>query len=290
MSWPLLGTPLDRRTTEAVKAMRRAGLTDWGVRLTSMQLCEPRFVTVVPDRRAVVRDNPEDRWKTDVLGIVSPTFRVTPNEGYAPLLDALVAESGATFAAAGELDGGRRAFVTLRLPGHTLVAGEQVHHLVTSVNCHDGSSAHSIIYTPVLARSGVVLDVWTLKPESPHPRRAAEITDWVFSRVDAFQLVTAPALTQRPCSKAQFEHVAWALLGHGERAAANTQSRATRKATEAVALFGDGTTHWDAYVALATWWDTMSPTRGKDRERARAMNAVFAPKFKRKARALLADS
>lgn len=281
-AWAQLGTVLDRRTTEAVRAMARGGLTGWSVRLTSMQLTEPRFVTVVPDRRAVVRDNPSDDWVTDVLGIVSPTFRVVPNEGYAPLLDAVAAESGASFAAAGELDGGRRAFVSLRLPGFSLAAGQEVHHYLTSVNCHDGSAAYSLIYTPVLAATGTVLRARTLKPQSAHARRAPAVVDWVFDEVDAFHAVQRH-LAERVLSKAAFEHEVWGLVGVADSAAANTRSRAARKAAEVVGLFGDGTTRWDGYVALATWWDTLSPTRGDERDRARAMNAVFAPKFKDRA-------
>lgn len=286
MSWRSLGTPLDRRTTEALKAMARADLTAWNVRLTSMQLTEPRFVTVVPDRRAVVRDNPSDNWVTDVLGTVSPTFRVVPNEAYAPLLDAIVAESGASFSAAGELDGGRRAFVSLQLPGYSLASGREVHHHLTSVNCHDGSAAYSLIYTPVFAATGTVLRARVLKPQSAHARRAPAMVDWVFDEVDAFHEVQRH-LDDRALSKSEFEHEVWSLLGPGEKAAANTRSRATRKAAEVVGLFGTGATRWDGYVALATWWDTLSPTRGEDRDGARAMNAVFAPKFKDRALLLM---
>lgn len=130
--------------------------------------------------------------------------------------------------------------------------------------------------------TGTVLRARTLKPQSAHARRAPAVVDWVFDEVDAFHAVQRH-LAERVLSKAAFEHEVWGLVGVADSAAANTRSRAARKAAEVVGLFGDGTTRWDGYVALATWWDTLSPTRGDERDRARAMNAVFAPKFKDRA-------
>ena len=96
-----------------------------------------------------VRTNPVT-GATDYLGVVGRDYTPVQNEACAELLDLLVDASGAHFETAGSLRGGRRVFITLRLPDGIRVAGIDDLDLYLALSTsHDGSTALRVDATPV---------------------------------------------------------------------------------------------------------------------------------------------
>src|SRR5690606_19715075 len=78
------------------------------------------------------------------------SYTVIQNEEHAGLLNALVDESGAHFETAGALQGGKRVFITMKLPGHMSIGGvDRVDQYLAAMNSHDGSSAFTFMISPV---------------------------------------------------------------------------------------------------------------------------------------------
>lgn len=278
-AWHRLGSPTPDCPT-AVEAMHAAQLTGWRLTRQPVTVRRGKRNVPVPDRSAVLRDSV---WgQVDVLGVVSPTYPIVANETYANDLDSIAAECGATYEVAGQLAAGSRVFVTLKLPGYARVVDDHVETYLTSVHSHDGSLAHTLLVTPVHARTGAVLAVHSLKP-----RGALQVVDAAFTLLDAFQ-TQAARLADTPMTARQFQGHALNLFHLTGREAPSTYTRTVNKVSGMAELFVGGRTRWDALVAVCDWWDHASPTRGEDRDAARALNAVFWPKLKTEALATLA--
>lgn len=285
-AWGQLGLALGDVTT-AEEAIKVGLLGDWDVRAAPLYAALPpdrkgvsRTVEVL-ERVAVVRDNPRIAGQVDHIGIVSPSYQIIQNEEQIPLLDAIADESGATFRIAGELENGRKAFVTAQLPGHLLV-GE--HHLtcdLATVKSHDGTKPFTVLVTPIL--DGVVLashPVMQVRHSSGAARtieqQARELLDKTFTYLDGFHSL-GEQLVDSPMSTAKFEAVI-------ERAYGNDESRtAASKADGKLAQMFDlytGQNAWDGFTALARWFDYHSPVRG---DTNRAAKAVLDAGFKDRA-------
>ena len=163
-AWHHLGVTLPDAFT-AEDAMEHGLLGGWNVRT------QPLFAHVksedetddspasqieIPNRYAVVRNNPvivgHARVLTsfDPLGVVGSAYHPIQNEAHAEFLNTLVDESGAHFETAGAIDGGRKVFITMKMPGHMKVGGvDQVDMYLAALNSHDGSLPFTIMVTPV---------------------------------------------------------------------------------------------------------------------------------------------
>lgn len=270
-AWHLLGHDTSAAATPAA-ALAAAALDQWN--LTAAPACAKagRRTVDVPHLRMVLRDSA--RGELDVLGVVSPSYQVRQNEDYLPLLEGIVAECGATQAVAGTIGDARRVFVTTRLPGFTRVGEDEVTTYLTSVHSHDGSLRHRVLVTPCHVRTGALLAVHAVDPST-----AAQVVDEAFTYLDTFQ-TTASQLAGRSLDTSALAKIVGPVLGaRTGNASAGTFTRYANKIGGVLDLF-DGNTAWRGLVAMADWWDHCSPTRGDDRDGARAENAVLAPKFK----------
>lgn len=302
-AWQLLGTDLDAPNAHA--ALEQAGLAGWDVRKAKVYADLSPLRVPIPNTYAVVRNHPYSQMNAVVLGVVGADYRVTQNEDYAPLLNALADESGARFAVAGSLDGGAKVFVTLALPGYMLVGGtDRVEHLMTLVFSHDGSMAASLIVTPVRVACqtslGLSPDFGTgsrLKVQRPGTGNtpvfhARDLLDKVYDYLDGFQEL-ANDLARAEMSQAGFERLAAAEFGAKAGAPASTVTRCENKVARVAELFADlhttgvRETGWAALVAIASWYDHHAPTRGEARVSARAIKAVLNPAPKDRALARL---
>lgn len=292
-AWHQLGTT--HAADDALAALSLGGLSEWHVRkvpVTAIDQWKGRLA--IPSRYATVRDSPTDPKGLDFLGLVGETYRVFQNEDHTPLLDALAAESGARFETAGELDGGRKFFVTLKLPGQLRIGGEhQVDMYLALVNSHDGSMALSLIPTPVLASSQTTLNTGTMlrirhTATLDPAQAAADALETTFDYLDGFQR-DAQRLAGAPLGLAEFEEMIAAAFGPPSGASAATITRTENKLDKMAELFADkaSTTAWAGWTAIAEWADHHAPTRGDDRDTARATNAVLDPSFKAKALAVV---
>lgn len=158
-AWHKLGTVVDHAMT-AEEVLAEAHLAGWNVRKRPLTVALNETDTLlgevtdlnVPRYEAVIRDNPVT-LTTDVLGVVGLQYRPYQNEELAGLLNAIVDESGAHYETAGSLQGGRRIFVTMKLP-ESMTLNREGHDDTTDfyiaiTNSHDGTSSLTMMTTPV---------------------------------------------------------------------------------------------------------------------------------------------
>lgn len=297
-AWHHLGTTLPETFT-AEQAMERGLLGNWDVRKVPLLAQVGDRSLEVPGRFATVRDNPVVAGRVDVLGTVGDSYKVIQNEEHAAFLNALVDESGAHFETAGAIDGGRKVFLTMKLPGHMRIGGvDQIDTYLAAVNSHDGSSAFTLLATPVRivcqntlnAAHGAATNVFRIRHSSGAEtamlgaaRQALELT---FNYLDAFQ-EDAQRLIQTTMTQTTFEEMIAKEFGAPKDAPAATLTRTDNKLDKMAELFADAQTQegirntaWAGFNALTEYADHFVPTRGDDRDTARAMTAVLRPDFK----------
>ena len=155
-AWHHLGTVTGDAMT-AAEAITTAKLGGWNVRkipvagrtTTGTPDAPIEEWIDAPDMAMTVRTNPVTSG-VDYLGIVGSSYTPVQNEACAELLDLLVDASGAHFETAGSLYGGRRVFITLKLPDGIRIAGVDDLDLYLAVSTsHDGSQALRVDATPV---------------------------------------------------------------------------------------------------------------------------------------------
>lgn len=301
-AWHRLGTTLPAEFN-AEEALRYAYLGGWNVRTqpvftagTGGELVE------VPGSFTTVRDNPFEENQVDVLGTVGSRYHPIQNEAHVELLDTLVDESGAHFSTAGALNGGRQVFISMKLPGHILIGGEdQIDNYLVAVNSHDGSKAFSMMVTPVRVVCENTLNLaWANHSQNLRVRHtlnstkgivayARQALDMTFDYIDGFQAeanrMVDAAMTQR-----EFDQLISEVWGVGDDAPMVTQTRSQNRLEEMSDLFAAQTqegiknTVWGGFNAITEWADHFSGTRStEDPSERRAMTALFSPETKTKA-------
>lgn len=327
-AWHRLGTVLPDAFT-AEQAMEHGLLGGWNVRKTPLladvdvpvemdpadrELIEltggeaptERVQVPVPNRFAVVRDNPVERGRIDALGVVGGTYHPIQNEAHAEFLNTLVDESGAHFETAGAIQDGRKVFITMKLPNHINVGGvDRVDTYLAAINSHDGSLPFTIMVTPVrivcqntlnLAWEGTSSRVkirHTVNSQASVVSKARETLDLSFSYLDHFQ-EEAERLINTPLPQDRFEQIITEAFGAHEEMAPAVATRRETQLDEFMRIFADDYTHeglretaWAGLNTLTEWADHYAPVRAEDEAAKRAENALLIPKFKDRARDLI---
>lgn len=327
-AWHRLGTVLPDSFT-AEDAMEKGLLGGWNVRKTPLladvdvpveldptdrELLEltggeaptERIQVSVPNKYAVVRDNPVVRGQIDALGVVGGTYHPIQNEAHAEFLNTLVEESGAHFETAGAIQDGRKVFITMKLPNHINVGGvDQVDTYLAAINSHDGSLPFTIMVTPVrivcqntlnLAWEGASSRVkirHTVNSQASVVSKARETLDMSFGYLDHFQ-EEAERLINTSLTTLEFEKLVHRAFGAHEEMAPAVATRRETHVDELMRLFSDSYTHeglretaWAGLNTLTEWFDHYAPVRGAQADEKRAENALLLPKFKDNARDLI---
>lgn len=306
-AWHMLGTTLDHNFT-AEEAMKEGLLGGWNVRKWPSYAIDPDSGLLIakPGRADIVRDNPVRAGAVDVFGEVGENYTIIQNEEHAGFLNALVDESGAHFDTAGALDGGRRVFITMKLPGHINVGGvDPIYNYLAAINSHDGSMAFTLMVTPIRIVCQNTLNIafgntshmfrvrHTSGAEKAMTQQARKALDLTFKYLDGFQ-EEAEALINTTLTQSRFEEIVSAEFGPAEDAAPNTISRSKKKVEQLSELFADAATQdgiretaWAGLNAITEWADYFAPTRGEDRDNSRAKKALLDPAFKNRARNLM---
>lgn len=303
-AWHQLGQQVGH-AMNAEEALRLGMLADWKVRKAPLFAEAASGPILIPGRYAVLRDNPVvDR--TDALGVVGDAYKIVQNEAHVAFLDTLVDEAGAHFETVGAIDGGRKVFVTMKLPGFMKVGGvDRVENYIAAINSHDGSMAFTLMVTPVrivcqntlnmaFSNHSAMLRVrHTIGVDRIIVQQAREALDLTFNYLDGFQ-EEAERLINTSLTQSRFEEIITQAFGAPEDAPLATRTRNENKVLQMAELFADSLTHedvrgtaWAGLNAITEWADHFSPTRGDDRDTARAVNAVLDPTFKNRALALL---
>lgn len=302
-AWHQLGTTLDHSFT-AEEAMKEGNLGGWNVRKVPMYIDVPGLPDRMPvqGRNAVIRDNPVEKKRIDILGDVGDSYNIIQNEQHAGLLNALVDESGAHFETAGAINGGRSVFLTMKLPGHINVGGvDPVENYLAAINTHDGSMSFTLMVTPVRIVCANTMNLafrqnshmfrirHTSGAEASLHRQAREALDMTFSYLDGFQ-EQAEQLINTTMTQSRFESIIEREFFPGEDASPASVTRYQKKFDELAELFSDSFTQhgvretaWAGLNSMTEWADHFSPTRGNDQENSRAQKALLDPSFKNRA-------
>jgi phage/plasmid-like protein (TIGR03299 family) len=281
-------------------ALKEAHLAGWDLRKLPLSVqTEGGLYIPVPDRFAVVRNNPIIDGQVDVLGDVGKAYRIWQNEELCSLLDTLVDESGAHYETAGALDGGRKVFITMKIPSHIKIGGvDPVDLYLAIVTSHDGSMSHTLMVTPVRIVCQNTLNCafgnhsymfkvrHTKGSDKIMAAQARELLGMSFNYMDAFQ-ADAEKMIQATLTQQRFEEIIAKEFGAKEGAAAATVTRAEKKLDQMAELFADSHTHegvrstvWAGFNALTEWADHFAPTRGDQQDEDRAVKALLDPWFK----------
>lgn len=306
-AWHKLGTVLED-SFDADTALKTANLDNWNVRKTPLMTQVGDQTVEVPGRYAVVRDSPFLPGEVDVLGAgMADTYRVFQNEELTGLLDTLVDESGSTYETAGSLDGGKRVFVTMQMPGHVKIGGaDRVDNYLAAMTSHDGSLATTLMVTPIRIVCQNTLNLafrnnshmyrvrHTTNASGALLRQARQAIEFTYDYLDDFQ-AQADQLVNTTLTQIQFEELVHREFGAPKDAAPAVVTRTDNKIDQMARLFGDANTQegirhtaWAGLNALTEWYDHYSPVRGvADDQAARSRKALLDPKFKDQALKLM---
>jgi phage/plasmid-like protein (TIGR03299 family) len=282
-----LGTPLGGLMT-ATEALERAGLAGWNVRKAPLFL---QNGTELMDRFATVR-GPEDA--PAYLGVVGKQYTPIQNEAHTDVMDALVDESGANFLSAGDLDGGRKVFVNMKLPNTIQVGGiDPVDLNLAAFTSHDGSSAFKLAVHPMRVfcanQQTAVLkaarSTFSIRHTSGHREAitaAREALGITFNYVAEFEQA-AERMIQETMTEIQFQGIVEQLTGKVDpESSKRTVNRLQQEQDDLMQLFTESPTstairgtRWGAYQAFTEYADHFAPVRTiGDREYARALRVA----------------
>lgn len=150
-AWHGLGTTVEGLLT-AAEALQAAKL-DWQVEKKPIMVCGGRKI---PDTYATVRTDDQS-----VLGIVGDNYNILQNTEAFSFFDTIAERGDAVYETAGSLFGGRRIFITAKIPGLIRVGtGEDISEkYILLSNSHDGSTAvqAKVITTRVVCNNTLTL-------------------------------------------------------------------------------------------------------------------------------------
>jgi phage/plasmid-related protein TIGR03299 len=292
-------------TFTAEEAMEHGLLGGWNLRKQALfTQSEDGKKIVIPRQYAVVRNNPVIKKQVDVMGVVGEKYAIMQNESLAHLLNTLVDESGAHFETAGAIDGGRKVFITMKLPGNIKIGGkDRVDNYIAVMTSHDGSTSTVFMVTPVRVVCENTLNLafnnssnlfrvrHTIGADKIMIQQAREALDFTFDYLGGFQ-EQAEQLINTTLTQGQFEEIIARNFGAPEDAPNSTITRTENKLDQMAQLFSDANTQegvrntaWAGLNALTEWYDHYSPVRGASantgtEEELRSRKALLDPAFK----------
>ena len=244
---------------------------------------------------AVVRDS-----DLSVLGVVGGRYVPVQNHRAFDFFDGLVGSKEAKYETAGSLDGGRRVFMTARVPRDIKIGGaDAVDLYLVLATSHDGSLALTAMVTPVRVVCQNTLNMalngakqrWTMKHTDSIDGKIAvarNALDLTFGYVDEFEK-EAEQLLALDFSKAQFEAMVRDVFpGKKEASVAFTPEQyGMIGLLESSPTLDDGLryTGWGALNAVAEWDDwgrTFRSSESRSEAEQRTQAAWFGASVTRK--------
>lgn len=310
-AWHTLGNVLPDTFT-AEDALKHGMLAGWMLRKVAInaQISE-RKQLIIPKQYAVVRNNPVIPGQVDVMGVVGEKYSIMQNESLVHLLNLLVDESGAHFETAGAIDGGRKVFVTMKLPSNIRVGGvDRVDLYIVIMTSHDGSTSTVFMVTPTRVVCENTLNLafndssnlfrvrHTIGADKIIIQQAREALDFTFNYLDGFQQ-EAERLINTTLTQNRFEEIIAREFGAPDDSPNSTITRTENKLDQMAQLFADAHTQegvrntaWAGLNALTEWYDHFSPVRGAGvntgtEEVLRSRKALLDPEFKNDARRIM---
>jgi phage/plasmid-like protein (TIGR03299 family) len=304
-AWHQLGI-----VTEDAKTLTEAlsiAQLDWKVYKTENPVIIPGLNIPVNGAYAVYRDHP--KAGLEGLGIVGSQYTVVQNDEIGRLAELIVDQSGGIWETMGSLHGGRKVFMSIKLPNTMKFNDEDPHDLYLVLgSSHDGTMAVTAIITTIRV---VCQNTWNaalhrakakyvFKHTSRIAGRVAEAREalllsytyfeefervmeqWLTSPVtlDGFKKMTDTVLPDHPMmSPLQFKRVEEARETIMDIYMSPTQD------------FGRGS-KYGAFNAFTEYDQWFRPVKGHDKDLARAARTIFdtSSRVSSRAFALLSSS
>ncbi|WP_431983947.1 DUF932 domain-containing protein [Streptomyces qinglanensis] len=307
-AWHRLGTVTTDALT-AEEALEKAYLSGWNVRkidgVHAYEITEHGVTRIESDDYFTVRTNPKTGM-TERLGTVGKVYEPVQNEEHCELLNTLVDESGAHFETAGSLHGGRRVFVTMKLPRAISIAGtDDIDLYLAGLNSHDGSSGFRFNVSPTriecantehMAIKGAVSH-YTVRHTSGAKAKIAEARralGMVWEYAEAFE-AEAEKMINETLTLGAFEKVCEGIWGPLEpNPSVRTRNNHTRRMNTLRHLFETADTQanirgtaWAGVQAIGEYLDHYAPAKDSGVRAHRVLTSSDVTKKKQKAYELL---
>jgi phage/plasmid-like protein (TIGR03299 family) len=315
-AWHKLGVVLDSTFT-AEQAMEHALLGGWNVRKLALfakeVMLDESGVTeiIIPatERYATVRTNPVTK-AVEFLGDVGSRYTVIQNEAHAEFLNMLVDESGAHFETAGSLFGGKRVFLSMKMPNHIDIGGDITDLYLIALNSHDGTSEFQVCvsairpvcHNTVTAAFRGAKTTFSLRHTANALGRvqdAREALGMSFKWADAFQ-ATGEALLAQSFTDAEFDAFTAELFGTTNLAADEISTRKRNQIQDlrnlwhnSPTLEGTAGTRYGAFQTFTEYSTHFAQANGKsaaEQATNRAVRDVFDIKGRTRALDLLVSA
>lgn len=276
--WHQLGREVSAVATSA-EAIKAAGM-DWKVFKRPLVTNMPgNPIIPVPDKFAIVRED-----SSAVLGVVGDVYRPLQNADAFKFFDAIVGEKAAMYHTAGALGEGERIWMLAKLPGYIRTTAEDVtEKYLLLTNSHDGTSAVTVMFTPIRVVCQNTLNIalsagegttraklrhcLTLGTRVEEVRKQLGIMSGLFDQFEEL----SKALVSRPVNNAEFgELVKSSGLVQPEEDG-KLSSRAYNIMEEVSRMFDRGRgndlpgvrhTAWGAFNAISEYVDYNRTTKG----------------------------
>lgn len=281
-AWDHLGTSV-AGAGSAHEALVTAGLANWNIRKVEMSGTDlgADGVTTIsnPDKVMLVYTDPRTQTSR-YLSTVGRDYGVHQNEAGSNLIDTLVAECGARGTGyAGAIEGGRKTFVTVPLPGTMYVDGTDLLQLHLVVfNSHDGSSAFRVMIVPFRPFCANQLSVAirdhvncvSIRHTSKSEINVEEIRSklgLLYDYADAFQ-VEAERMIRTEMTNAEFRDLIREVWPLKDDAPVRAVNNARRRTGELIRLWTSAPTQahirgtrYAAFQAIGEYTDHLAPAR-----------------------------
>ena len=282
-AWHQLGTVTDQALS-AEDALRIAQL-DWQVTKQRLLAIAPNGLRYpVENRFATMRQNPVT-GEYEALGVVGPQYHIIQNHQAFAVLNDIVGAAQAHFETAGSLNGGRKVFVTLKLPAHLHFGGKERHDLyLLASTTHDATGALMLAATPVRVVCANTESLAFRQARRTYSIRhtvsaqgriaqAREALDLTFAYTTAFQEEVEKLLSQT-YTEAKFEQLVEQLLPLPREATDLSKRHVQERRTRLLGLWhaptqdGIRDTAWGALQSVIEYADWYAPVRAQDSEKA----------------------
>jgi phage/plasmid-like protein (TIGR03299 family) len=145
-AWHGLGQVIPGGVTDIDEVLRLGGI-DWEVEKRHARYGWDGQVRVADEHFVTVRAD-----TGDALGLVGGRYAVIQNRALFAFLEDLVNEHGVVWESAGALRGGRKVFVSMRVPESVTVdpggLDDEITLFIVAINSHDGTSSAAAVVTP----------------------------------------------------------------------------------------------------------------------------------------------
>ncbi|WP_141576148.1 DUF932 domain-containing protein [Actinomadura sp. WMMA1423] len=274
-AWHSLGNHIPGGTSDITEVLRLGGI-NWQVEKRPVRYSFGGDLHVMGDQYVTLRDD-----TGAPLGVVGRKYTEIQNRRLFTFLEDLVARHGVIWQSAGAVRGGRRVFVSMRVPSNVTVdpggIADEIALFIVAINSHDGSSSAQAVVTPWRPVCGnterfAVRDAkyrWTIRHTSGALDRIDEARRTLGLTVryaDAFA-AEETALARTDLALAEFHKViadVWEPTGDDDsQRARNNEARRTE---QLVAMFRAeeqraGRTAYAAERAITDYLDHVAPKR-----------------------------